>query len=357
MNINTFLRTLYKKGDYSKKREAYHTIDVDAAFERFTKRIESEGSANRPSSVGDPVGKSVGMRRRYQRYASIAASILLPVAVTMAVYLYGGESESSFISEVQPGTSLAYIETSSGEIFTLDSTVAHINMNGVRAAAMNGELAVDATDEPEMVSVCIPRGGEYKLVLPDGSRVILNSDSKISFPTCFTGDSRDVSLVGEAYFEVSHSDSHPFIVHLGDVTVKQYGTHFNINAYPGQEKVVTLVEGSIGVAMPNKTECRLSPGKMACVKGDDIKVCSTDVELALSWTEGMFRFDDVPLSEISSTLSRWYNADIFVDVSLRDRRFTGSLSRKSLLTDILSAICDITNTHYSVEGEAIKIYN
>ena len=352
MDINNIIRTLYKKGDYQHKRKVYDSLDTDVAFERFSKKIGMQ--VNTDHDVTRKNESVTTWFRLYRKPIAVAASILIPVIIATSVIFTSGNTDDELIASSMPGTSIAYIETSSGEVIPLDSTSVNIHKAGINASVTNGEVVIEGTDNVEMTSICVPRGGEYKLTLLDGTKVHLNSDSKLTFPSRFTGNSRDVELVGEAYFEVAHDEGKPFIVHLGNVSVKQYGTRFNINAYAGKSKTITLVEGSIGVTSGNN-ECRLTPGRQACVSGDEMKVCNADVDAVMGWTEGMFKFDGESLSEIASTLSRWYNVDVCVDASLSNCCFTGSLSRESSLNDILDAICEITNTSISINGNTIKI--
>jgi len=355
MDIKSTLHKLYVKGDYAHKKKVYDSLDQDVAFERFAKRIENNGHTISLDSRKVNDGKESKSRRRIIGYAAMVASVLLPIIVLSAVLLTNRNDADNLLSETMPGTSLAYIETSNGDVISLDSASLNIDEDGIKATVANGELEIESTDDIEMTSIRIPRGGEYKLTLPDGTKVHLNSDSKLTFPTRFTGNSRDVELVGEAYFEVSHSDDNPFIVHIGNISVKQYGTHFNINAYKGKCKTITLIEGSIGVTAGNNSECRLTPGRQACINGDEIRLCNADIDAVMGWTEGMFKFDGENLADIATTLSRWYNVDICVDASLSQCCFTGSLSRESTLSDILEAICEITNTSVTTKDNTIKI--
>ena len=352
MDVNKIIRSLYKKGDYQHKRKVYDSLDTDVAFERFAKKIGFEENAT--PDVSQRNVSMIAWFRPYRKYVAVAASLLIPVIIATSVIFTSENTSDEIISNTMPGTSIAYIETSSGEVIPLDSASVNIHKAGINASVANGELVIEGADEVENTSIYIPRGGEYKLTLIDGTKVHLNSDSKLTFPSRFTGNSRDVELVGEAYFEVAHDEGKPFIVHLGNVSVKQYGTRFNINAYTGKSKTITLVEGSIGVTSGNN-ECRLTPGRQACVSGDEMKVCNADVDAVMGWTEGMFKFDGENLSDIAATLSRWYNVDVCVDASLSNCCFTGSLSRESSLRDILEAICEITNTSISVNDNTIKI--
>jgi hypothetical protein len=352
MDIDKVIKKIYKKGDFSHKRKIYDSIDADIAFERFSRKIQIKDNN---STTGSKRNKIRFINNRpYRKYIAIAASLLIPIVFATSVILIKDSTESALISNSLPGTTMAYIKNSKGDIIELDSTDIDIHQNGLTASVKNGELIIENAAEIEMTSIYVPRGGEYKLTLSDGTRVHLNSDSKITFPSRFTGSSRDVELIGEAYFEVAHDNNSPFIVHLGSVSVKQYGTHFNINAYEGESKIITLIEGSIGVTS-GSNEYRLTPGRQACINGEDMKISNADVDAVMGWTEGMFKFDGEKLADIATTLSRWYNVDVCVDASLSTCCFTGSLSRESNLRDILDAICEITNTKISIKDNTIQI--
>ncbi len=184
--------------------------------------------------------------------------------------------------------------------------------------------------EPEYYTLDVPKGTEYNLVLPDGTKVFLNAGTTLRYPDCFVGATREIILSGEAYFMVAKDAEHPFIVKTGDVNVQVLGTIFNINAYPDGEWIrTTLVEGKV------KTECNhqnivMEPGTQVAYNKSlqlvDYK--PVDVSLYTSWIEGYYDFEEMELGELMQIISRWYDIPIdFASPDLKKIKFSGRLQR------------------------------
>ncbi len=162
---------------------------------------------------------------------------------------------------------------------------------------------------PKIKTVSTPRGKAYTVVLPDGTRAILNADSKLLFPSRFTGETREVQLLGEAYFDVKKDAAHPFIVKTEKVVTRVLGTEFNLTAYPESDVSVTLISGSVMV----NDDVKLKPGENALLEGGEFKVTTVDTEYYTQWKEGYFYFDNVPLIDVVRELGRWYNINIQIN--------------------------------------------
>ena len=323
--------------DLVRRYRQYKQIDGDAAFRRFERRVGA--SARRP-------------RGRFWLWIAGAAAAVVGIVFLASRLVAPSPKEGiNLVAKIAPGGSKAYLTIGDGEQTALTGSATCI-ADIVPPQSSDTEATTGAP--APMMRVDVPRGGEYRLTLDDGTNVHLNAGSSLSFPKVFTGASRSVRLVGEAYFEVAHRDDCPFIVEVSGVRVRQYGTRFNIEAYGGQPARVTLVEGSIGVAAAGKGEHRLSPGCQAVVDGKgDVSISHVDIRAAMGWTTGSLVFDNKPLGDITQTLSRWYDVDISLSPSLRDTRFTGSLSRRGNLADILDAIAEITGMTYSYDGKVV----
>ena len=153
----------------------------------------------------------------------------------------------------------------------------------------------------------------------------LNSESSLIYPEKFTGDKRAVRLSGEGYFEVARDEKKPFIVSVTDMEIKVLGTKFNVTAYQDEKMTTTtLISGAVEVVTPHRS-VQLQPGKQAMVQegGDDITVLEVDVELATSWTAGIFKFDKMALTDICTRLSRWYDIDFVFEGETGKEKFTG----------------------------------
>lgn len=185
-------------------------------------------------------------------------------------------------------------------------------------------------DKVEYHELNIPRGAAYSLVLADGTKVWLNSDSYLRFPMIFPKDSREVELIGEAYFEVTKDEHRPFIVNIKKHQVEVLGTHFNVSAYQDDKMIyTTLAEGKVQVRTVTDEKV-LIPGEQAGMnwEGEHIDVREVDAALYTSWHLGIYEFRNMPLAEIVTCLNRWYDVDIRLeDEHLKNRRFTGAFKR------------------------------
>ena len=328
---------LHRK-DFASRYNIYKEIDADAAFSRFEKRVGLKYNTWHNKSI---VRWTLG----------VAASVAACVMIGFAVYnLRTDETVTDdFIVGITPGYGHAILTTADGSRVTLTGEGALLDT--ISAVQANGQSA----DNLPMI-VEVPRGGEFRITLSDGTRVHLNSESSIEFPRVFSGNMRSVKLRGEACFDVAHMDNCPFVVDAHDVKVKEYGTQFNVQAYSHDRVEVTLVEGSIGVVVPFRGESRLTPGRQAVVCGSDISISDVDVDNVIGWTEGVFRFDNKELAEIADILSRWYDVRIIVDDSVSHAHFTGSLERGGNIVDILDAISEITGMKYSNDKSTIILH-
>lgn len=203
------------------------------------------------------------------------------------------------------------------------------------------------------------RGGEYQLVLSDGTRVFLNAVTSLKYPVVFGEGERRVELDGEAYFEVAADSARAFVVEVGDMEVEVYGTSFDVTTFYEGEVRTVLVEGSVGVREPGSGKvCRIVPGQMAVYDREDrsIAVKETDVTLYTAWKEGLFRFEEVRLEDIMETLSRWYDVDVFFDDdALRHTLFTGDLKRYDNIGVHLRMLEMTTNVAFEVKGNAVFV--
>ncbi|MEG2792057.1 MAG: DUF4974 domain-containing protein, partial [Odoribacter sp.] len=208
----------------------------------------------------------------------------------------------------------------------------------------------------------IPKGGEYKLILSDGSVVWLNSDSRLRFPSSFPGKKRTVYLEGEAYFEVSPDSLHPFIVSSKGMDVEVLGTKFNVKAYP--EDVIiytTLCQGSVKtINQQTGLSLLLEPNQQARFTKQNGKIEKQEVDSRLftGWTGGRFVFENETLEEIMKQLERWYNIDVFYqNPSIKKYKFTGDVDRFDEISTILNMIEKTYNITFSINQKTIVIKN
>jgi len=206
-------------------------------------------------------------------------------------------------------------------------------------------------------TITIPKGGQFQVVLSDGSKVWLNSLSSITFPAAFSKTERRVSITGEVYFEVAKNKRLPFRVVAGRQTVEVLGTHFNINAYADESAIkTTLVEGSVKITADAESAL-LVPGQQANIlhsAGGKISINSVDTDDVLAWTTGNFQFEKAEIPLIMREAARWYDVDVRYDGQLPQRRFTGSISRSVNLSELLKML-KYTGIHFKIEGKTIIV--
>lgn len=202
----------------------------------------------------------------------------------------------------------------------------------------------------------VPRGGEYQLVLSDGTKVWINAESSLSYPEVF-GKTREVVLTGEAYFEVQKDSDRPFIVRVGEQAVEVLGTHFNISAYPESSFYTTLLEGKVKVDN-RKQAVVLAPNEQAVIVPgqENIVVREVDAAAYASWIHGCYRFSDTGLGDILAQLSRWYNVEFrFADESLKYKRFAGIVYRDEELGFAINVIERVSNVRFTRDSNIIYV--
>jgi len=204
--------------------------------------------------------------------------------------------------------------------------------------------------------ISIPKGGQYNLTLPDGTKVWLNSASSLKFPTKFNGRNRMVELDGEAYFEVSKNKHLPFSVKVKNMQVEVLGTHFNIMAYADEKYVnTTLLEGRVRLKSES-AEAILTPGQQGSFAQNGFKIHAADTEQAMAWKNGYFIFNDEELSSIMRKISRWYDVDIEYK-SKNNLSYTGTVSRFKNVSDVLKMLTLTGTVHFNIEERRITVIN
>lgn len=308
--------------------------------------------------------------RRMTLRWSIAASIILLVGLFVGRTISGvrdiHEEQELAKSVMQPGTSKAILMMADGKEVVLEQGQnLNILLNErVRVATSSQGIVYEEHGKgmvtEEYNKLTTPVGGEYSLVLSDGTKVFLNADSELKYPVEFSDGKRIVDLKGEAYFEVHKDSLRPFIVRMNGAKVTVLGTSFNVNTYGDDGQIyTTLVNGSVRVSsMKNKQEEILKPGMQSVmnVQSGLLTVRKVDVEPYVAWREGRFVFRAMTLDLIMRQLQRWYDFEVFYQNSeLKDYEFRGVIKRDMDLDKVLSVIKATTNVDFEVKGKVITI--
>lgn len=266
-------------------------------------------------------------------------------------------------SVISPGRDVATLIMADGSAILLDSVGSEVLAveNGVKISKDGGALVYsleNGTRDGKSLfnTLSTPRGGQFQIGLPDGSRVWLNAASKLRYPVVFTGKYRDVELTGEAYFEVASNSKKPFRVKAGDSRVEVLGTHFNVNAYPDEAAMETsLLEGKVKVEKGSRSEILL-PGQKAVLpaSSSEVKKAYADVEAVVAWKNGIFQFDGDDITGIMRQIGRWYDVEVAFPDHMPVRHFEGKISRSAALSEVLH-ILELSGVEFKVEGKKIIV--
>ena len=302
--------------------------------------------------------------RRVMRRWSYAAAVVLAAAVAGAFFLKRDLPQQSSLPAELAWGQVPVLVMPNGERRVLpqnDTTVLWQEQEGdihidSRTLIMEGETGEER--EPVYYTVNIPYGGEYNLVLPDGTRIYLNAGTTLRYPDHFAGGSREIFLSGEAYLEVSRDTSRPFIVRTDDMDVRVLGTVFNVNAYPDGNYVrTTLVEGKVETSCGGE-RIVMKPGTQvaydkATRQADYFPV---DVRHFISWKDGYYDFRDMTLGELMQIFVRWYDVDVrFANPLLENLRFSGRLRRYEDVSGLFEQLEYTGDVAFDVKGKNIVI--
>lgn len=304
-------------------------------------------------------------RGRILRFTTYAASVIFALLFVRVILIPSEDNMDApavhqTAEVITPGKNQAILITGNGEQVVLGGEA----QNGVEVEegvsiqydSIGGvKYHLTGVSAPTYHTLKVPLGGEYKLVLSDGSTVWLNSDSELRYPTVFSKDCRRVYLTGEAFFVVSPNKSVPFIVESRGVCTRVYGTEFNVRSYSDEVLDVTLVKGSVSVT-PRKgeKEYRIKPGENAHLTGAAVSIGSVNVQKYTAWKDGYFYYENESLEVIMSDLKRWYDFDvIYTEDSLKELRFELWSEKNQSIESITSLLMFTNAVHVQVSGRTI----
>jgi transmembrane sensor len=311
-------------------------------------------------------------KRNWYKFAAAAAIILFISAG--AYFLINrnapkqlAQLEQRFKNDVAPGGNKAILTLANGTQIILDNAAngTLANQGNTKIIKLDSSLLSYASTSPNTKEVLYnmistPRGGQYQIVLPDGSKVWLNATSSLKFPTAFVGKNRNVELTGEGYFEIAHNAAKPFNVSVNGVDVQVLGTHFNINAYDDERTIkTTLLEGSVKVSK-GLTVTMIKPGEQAQIENNanrlspQIRVEAVNTDAEVAWKNGLFRFESLDIETIMRQLSRWYDVRVTYDVKTT-KHFTGIISRNVNVSEVLKMLELTGEMHFSIDGKKVTV--
>jgi len=327
------------------------------------------------------------------RWWQVAAAAVIVLALGFGSYwlinrfpknkMAENDKSVNTVKDVLPGGDKAVLTLADGRVIVLDSA-----QNGVITQQgmvrviknKNGQVTYKSAGRNEAGAITYnllstPRGGQYQLILPDGSSVWLNAASSIRYPTAFTGDERRVEITGEAYFEINKvidegGHKKTFVVAVLPPTgrgggagrgaeIEVLGTHFNVNGYNDEEVIkTTLMEGKVRMKSAGSLPASviLQPGQQAQLSnnGNIQKVNDADIELAMAWKNGITAFKSADIKSIMRQVARWYNVDVVYEGEIPQRTFTGGIPRNANLSELLHLL-EVSKVHFKQEGNKLIV--
>ncbi|MBD1384643.1 FecR domain-containing protein [Mucilaginibacter rigui] len=303
------------------------------------------------------------------------AAVLIGLTFITGIFVYKAKKAADLQSialkknavkfDAEPGQNKATLTLADGSKLELNSAKI-----GVLAKA--GHMSVEKTKDGQLIyliapsknadantpiafnTISTPIGGQYQVILPDGTKVWLNAASSLKYPTLFKGGQRTVELTGEAYFEVTKNAAMPFYVKVNDMQVKVLGTHFNIMAYHNEPAVkTTLLEGSVQLSSGGVSN-KLKPGQQGMLKNGQITVSDVNAEHAIAWKNGYFEFNRSGIHEIMNQLARWYDIEIAYEGNIPDDEFVGKIERSAKLSQVLN-ILKLSKIHFVLENKKLIV--
>lgn len=348
------LKEWMKEETLSQKAEAYRRLNPEPAWQEFRRVREQK--------------KSLRKRKFIFSCVKYAAVFILPLAVAALLRLWTLTDAVQYVQRpaIKAGQSQAILTLSTGEQIALNIAEQKIKEQGTVIHTDSGKLsyqsqAIQSAEKEEVFNTIeVPRGGEYFVMLSDGTKVWLNAATQLKFPVEFSGNNRKVYLEGEAFFQVTSDKQHPFIVMTEKANVKVYGTSFNVCFYREDSVMLTtLEEGCVEVEYADGGEkLMMSPGEQVELNATGkMNKKEVDVTLFTSWKSGRMVFQSMKLGDLLHNLSRWYDVEItFRNEQLRNIVFTGDLKKYEDLNEVFEIIELTSDARFIVEGKKITVY-
>lgn len=306
----------------------------------------------------------------------VAAAAVVAVCITSTYFLFLNKSKPSetiakthtlaLINDVAaPAINKAILTLANGKTIVLDSA-ANGSLaqqgNAIVSKLSNGKITYNADNNGaakiQYNTLTVPKGSKpVQLVLADGSEVWLDVASSITYPTAFAGKERKVEITGEAYFEVAHNETMPFIVQKGDVEIRVLGTHFNVNAYDDENSLkVTLLEGAVKVERHGSESLNIKPGQQAEINRQGKMELNKDVDIdeVMAWKNNWFNFNSLTVPDIMLQIERWYNVSVTYQGKPVNKHFSGIVSRSNNVSEVLK-IMEQAGIKFKIEGKNITV--
>jgi transmembrane sensor len=366
------LKELFKKYHQGQCSEEEKTL-LENWYLEYNEQIKVDLSPRRIKAIGARIFRELpGNHTEFIKIGIrlLAAASLIGAIVTVMLiqpkYVKPVHT-ASIIQEITPGSNKAILTLSNGRQINLNNVGSGqiATQAGVKIIkTVNGQILYANADKhisangKNTNNITVPNAGQWQIVLPDGTKVWLNSATSFTYPSSFAGDKeRIVTLNGEAYFEVAKDKAHPFIVKSASQEIKVFGTHFNVNTYMDEPYVETaLAEGSISVTdLAHNSHTLLKPGQKSTLTAQSLSVSNANLEEILAWKNGYFRFNDTQIKDVMRRLARWYDIDVEYKGEIPTDGLNGKISKNKNISQVLNALEATKTVHFVVEGRRVIV--
>ncbi|RPE09171.1 FecR family protein [Chitinophaga lutea] len=319
-------------------------------------------TAHSDADLSYPMRGKPSLRRWGWAAAAILAGVMVLGSIYFPVYRNRAQPAEAVarLQDVPPGQNKAVLILSDGSKVTLDSAGNQVIRQGATVVRkQGGSLQYDEEERGPAVAyntLSTPLGGQFRIVLSDGTKVWLNAGSSIRYPVTFAGHERVVEVTGETYFEVADDATAPFIVKAARQEIKVLGTRFNVNAYADEPMVsTTLLNGAVRIVSGNVTRL-LKPGEQLATQyaSNEVTVRSVNVDNVVAWTSGKFMFENSDIKAVMRQLARWYDVEVMYGSDIPSREFVGEIERDLHLSQVLK-ILEQNNIHFKIQGRKIIV--
>jgi len=364
------------KAILEKVQSGNHTPEDEAIAKYWLHQLKLNEQVDLTESDLDQISQEVWSKlpqpaitpiRRLPVWAKMAAAASIVLALSAGLYLIKFKKSSQQIAQnkvqdIGPGSNKLFLTLSNGKKIDLNSAkIGQVAVQGKAAISKvsNGQIAYTAinnnTQELQYNTVSAPRGGTGAITLSDGTKVWLNAESSITFPTTFKGGRRIVSITGDVIIKPVLNAKIPFYTHVKNQVIKDIGTEFDINAYDNEPVIrTTLIEGSVSIVANGKA-VTLKPGQQSILNGDEIKVESANIRDATAWRDGELRCDGENIQTIMRMIERWYNVEVIYQGEISADGYYGTISRYKNISQALHMLSYSNQVHFKVEGRRVTV--
>lgn len=348
-------------GNLQQDLNLYDSVNMDTAWDKINQNLRDEQERSKKETRNSMV--------RILKMPLIRLAAMLILIGTFALLFFRPAEDPGIIedlsgqykNDILPGGNQATLILSNGQSVELQDEGEALEIEGGLAQSSDGRLSyfTNGAGLPAgeaatgYNTLLVPKGATYQLILPDGTKVWINSKSELRFPVAFGASQRTVHLKGEAYFEVAKNPGKPFLVETDGAQIEVLGTHFNVNAYNKSIKT-TLMEGAVKLRTEQEATV-LKPGQLGTIGDEGILVSRANIRTTMAWKNKEFYFKGDRFDHILNQLALWYDLDIQLESELADVKITGSIGKEVKLSEVLSMLSFVTEAQFELNGRKLKV--